>query len=107
MRLRHVLLSQTVFEIKKDHIYIARPNQHLLVKDNKFIPGAGPEQNRFRPSIDVLFRSAAVAYSPHAIGIILSSLLEEMGLFIAEIVKHNEGGKKPVPKDVIIESLKS
>lgn len=63
--------------IKHDNIYIARPNQHLLVKDNKFLLGAGPEENRFRPSIDVLFRSAAAAYSSHAIGIILSGLLDD------------------------------
>ncbi|MGZ4034110.1 MAG: chemotaxis protein CheB [Bacteroidia bacterium] len=64
-------------QIKKDNIYIARPNQHMLVKDNKFILGGGPEENRFRPSIDVLFRSAAVAYSSHAIGIILSGMLDD------------------------------
>lgn len=63
--------------IKKDCIYIARPNQHLLVKENKFLLGAGPEENRFRPSIDVLFRSAAVAYTSHAIGVILSGLLDD------------------------------
>jgi len=63
--------------IKKDHIYIARPNQHMLVKDNKFILGGGPEENRYRPSIDVLFRSAAVEYSSYAIGIILSGMLDD------------------------------
>ena len=63
--------------IRKDTIYIARPNQHLLVKDNKFILGGGPEENRFRPSIDVLFRSAAAAYSSRAIGIILSGMLDD------------------------------
>lgn len=63
--------------IQKDHIYIARPNQHMLVKDHKIILGAGPEENRFRPSIDVLFRSAAVAYSSHAIGVILTGLLDD------------------------------
>jgi two-component system, chemotaxis family, protein-glutamate methylesterase/glutaminase len=63
--------------INVDNIYIARPNQHLLVKDNHFILGAGPEENRFRPSIDVLFRSAAVAYSSHAIGIIMSGMLDD------------------------------
>ncbi len=63
--------------IKADNIYIARPNQHLLVKDDHFILGAGPEENRFRPSIDVLFRSAAVAYSSNTIGIILSGLLDD------------------------------
>lgn len=63
--------------VKPDHIYIARPNQHMLIKENKFLLGAGPEENRFRPSIDVLFRSAAVAYSSHSIGIILSGLLDD------------------------------
>lgn len=63
--------------IKKDHIYVARSNQHLLVKDNRFLLGAGPEENRWRPSIDVLFRSAAVAYGSHAIGVILSGLMDD------------------------------
>lgn len=73
----HCSLAVNGAEIKRDNIYIARPNQHLLVKDNKFILGAGPEENRFRPSIDVLFRSAAVAYSSHAIGVILTGMLDD------------------------------
>ena len=63
--------------IEKDHIYIARPNQHMLLKDDKILLGAGPEENRWRPSIDVLFRSAAAAYSSYAIGVILSGLLDD------------------------------
>jgi two-component system chemotaxis response regulator CheB len=63
--------------IESDHIYVARPNQHMLVKNDKFKLGAGPEENRWRPSIDVLFRSAAVAFSSHAIGIILSGLMDD------------------------------
>ncbi len=63
--------------IEADHIYVARPNQHLLVKEDKFKLGAGPEENRWRPSIDVLFRSAAAANSSHVIGIILSGLLDD------------------------------
>jgi two-component system chemotaxis response regulator CheB len=63
--------------IERDHLYVARPNQHMLVKDNKFLLGGGPEENRWRPSIDVLFRSAAVSYGSHAIGIILSGLLDD------------------------------
>jgi two-component system chemotaxis response regulator CheB len=64
-------------EIQSDHSYVARPNQHMLVKEGKFLLGAGPEENRWRPSIDVLFRSVAVEYSSHAIGIILSGLLDD------------------------------
>jgi len=63
--------------IEKGHIYIAAPNQHLLVKKNKIILGYGPEENRWRPSIDVLFRSAAAAYSTRVIGIVLTGFLDD------------------------------
>ncbi|NIJ55674.1 chemotaxis protein CheB [Dyadobacter arcticus] len=63
--------------IEAGHIYVAPPNQHLLVKDGKILLGSGPQENRFRPSIDVLFRSAAVAYTSHAIGVILSGMLDD------------------------------
>ena len=45
----------------------------MLVKDNKILLGAGPEENRFRPSTDVLFRSAAVDYTSRTIGIYFES----------------------------------
>lgn len=70
-------LAKNGLQIKKNNIYIARPNQHMLVKDNKILLGGGPEENRFRPSIDVLFRSAAASYSSHAIGIVLSGMLDD------------------------------
>jgi two-component system chemotaxis response regulator CheB len=63
--------------IEKGHVYIAAPNQHLLVKKNKIILGRGPEENRWRPSIDVLFRSAAAAYSTRVIGVILTGMLDD------------------------------
>jgi len=63
--------------IKKGHIYVAAPNHHLLVKKDIIILGGGPEENRWRPSIDVLFRSAAAAYSTRVIGIILTGSLDD------------------------------
>ncbi|MDQ6813546.1 MAG: chemotaxis protein CheB [Bacteroidota bacterium] len=63
--------------IEKDRIYIAAPNYHLLVKKDNIILGSGPEENRWRPSVDVLFRSAAAAFSTRSIGIILTGLLDD------------------------------
>ncbi len=63
--------------IKKDHIYIATPDYHLLVKGDKILLGSGPQENRWRPSIDVLFRSAAASYSTHTIGIVLTGMLDD------------------------------
>ena len=63
--------------IKKGRIYISPPNLHLLVKKGSIILGCGPEENRWRPSIDVLFRSAAAAYSTRAIGVVLTGLMDD------------------------------
>jgi len=76
--------------IEKDHIYIASSNQHLLVKKNKIVLGSGPEENRWRPSIDVLFRSAAAAYSTKTIGIVLTGLLDD-GTTGMDAIKRSGG----------------
>ena len=38
---------------------------------------SGPPESRWRPSIDMLFRSAAVAQTEKVIGIILTGLLDD------------------------------
>jgi two-component system, chemotaxis family, protein-glutamate methylesterase/glutaminase len=58
-------------------VYMAPPDFHLLVKDNKVILGTGPAENRWRPSIDALFRSVAASYNSRSIGIILSGLMQD------------------------------
>jgi two-component system chemotaxis response regulator CheB len=63
--------------IQPGHVYIAPPDAHLLVKDGKIVIGHGPAENRFRPSIDVLFRSAAAGYGERAVGIILTGMLND------------------------------
>jgi two-component system chemotaxis response regulator CheB len=63
--------------IERKHVYIAPPDHHLIVKKNKILVGNGPMENRYRPSIDALFRSAAVAFGPRVLGIILSGMLED------------------------------
>jgi len=64
-------------EIKPRQIYVAPPDHHLLLEGTKVLVKKGPKENRFRPSIDALFRSAAYVYGPRAIGIVLSGLLND------------------------------
>jgi two-component system chemotaxis response regulator CheB len=64
-------------KIEPGHIYLAAPDAHLLIKNDRIIIGHGPPENRFRPSIDVLFRSAAAHYGERVIGIVLTGMLND------------------------------
>jgi two-component system chemotaxis response regulator CheB len=63
--------------IRRGTIYFARPNKHLIIKNRKVKLGCGPEENCWRPSIDVLFRSAAASYNGHTIGVILTGMTRD------------------------------
>jgi two-component system chemotaxis response regulator CheB len=82
----HCVVAKSGLILKKGTIYIAQPGRHLLVKDDKLLIGYGPEENNFRPSINVLFRSAAIAYRSHTIGIILTGLMTD-GISGMEAIK--------------------
>src|SRR5215471_6763818 len=57
--------------IRPGRIYVAVPDYHLLVHREVVHVVHGPQENRCRPAIDPLFRSAAVAYGSRVIGVIL------------------------------------
>jgi two-component system, chemotaxis family, protein-glutamate methylesterase/glutaminase len=64
--------------IERGHIYIAPPDHHLLVDGSfRIILGQGPPENRWRPSINTLFRSAAAAFGNRVVGVILTGLLDD------------------------------
>ena len=62
---------------KRGTIYIAPPDHHMLVKERKLLVTKGARENRSRPAIDPLFRSAAVTHGPKVIGVLLTGMLDD------------------------------
>jgi two-component system chemotaxis response regulator CheB len=62
---------------QQGHLYIAPPDHHLLVKKGYMRVTRGPRENRVRPAIDPLFRSAASVYGARVIGVILTGLQDD------------------------------
>jgi two-component system chemotaxis response regulator CheB len=63
--------------IHPGHIYVAPPNRHLLFEGGRMRLSVGPRINSVRPSIDVLFRSAARTFDVRVIGVVLSGTLND------------------------------
>lgn len=71
-------------------IYLAQPDHHLLLVDGTIRLSKGARENRYRPSVDALFRSAAVTYSTHVIGAVLTGRLDDGTAGLSAI--HRCGG---------------
>jgi two-component system chemotaxis response regulator CheB len=62
---------------KQGTIYIAPPDHHMLVKERTILVTKGARENRSRPAIDPLFRSAAVSHGPRVVGVLLTGMLDD------------------------------
>jgi two-component system chemotaxis response regulator CheB len=67
-----VLQAAENMVIEQRKIYVAPPDHHLLLEEGYMHLGTGPKEQYVRPSVNVLFRSAAHAYGPRVVGIILT-----------------------------------
>ena len=91
--------------IEPGRIYVAPNDHHMLLEKGYVRITKGPKENRFRPAIDPLFRSAAYIYGPRVIGVVMTGGLDDgtAGLYTIKL----RGGTAIVqePADAMIRSM--
>jgi len=144
-------VAQNGDSLNNGHVYVAPPDFHLMVGDDeKILVTKGAQENRTRPAIDPLFRSAAVVFGNRLISILLTGYLDdgtagsivvkrcggtcivqdpndaqypdmpqnainqikvdhimplaEMGGLLYQLLATKTGKRKPVPKEILVES---
>jgi two-component system chemotaxis response regulator CheB len=87
------------------HVYVARPGAHLALAGDRIRLRAGPRENGFRPSVDWLFRSAALVHGPRVIGLILSGMRDDGAAGLALVKKHGGLALVQDPADAQFDSM--
>lgn len=100
-----VVQAQNGMPIENGHIYLAAPDHHLMIFDDRIALGRGPRENLVRPAIDALFRSAAMRYGPRVIGVVLSGLLSDGAAGLTAIKRCGGITLVQDPKDAVASEM--
>jgi two-component system chemotaxis response regulator CheB len=87
------------------HVYVSTPDHHLLLDDHHVAVTKGPTENGHRPAINALFRSAALAFGPRAVGVLLSGVLDDGVLGLQAIKARGGTTICQSPDDALFSSL--
>lgn len=91
--------------IRMGRIYVAPPDNHLLIENGKVRVMRGPKENRHRPAIDPLFRSAARWYGPRVIGVVLTGSLDDGTAGLLSIKKRRGIAVVQDPQDAFCSDM--
>jgi two-component system, chemotaxis family, protein-glutamate methylesterase/glutaminase len=80
-----VKLAEDGVRFLPGEVYIAPADRHLALEGSIMRVYIGPRENNARPSVDVLFRSAAVHHDTRVIGVLLSGALHDGALGLSAV----------------------
>ena len=106
-----VVLAEQGMRVRPGTVHLSVPDMHLMLERastaelGRLRLVRGPKENRSRPAVDPLFRSAAVAFGRRVIGVVLSGALDDgaSGLWVIK----DCGGTAVVqdPRDASVNSM--
>src|SRR5436305_12982230 len=64
-------------KFKRGRVYISPSDNHLLIKADHVLVTKGARENRYRPGIDPMFRSAAATHGPRVVAALLTGMLDD------------------------------
>src|SRR5262245_8513817 len=91
--------------IRNGRIYVAPRDYHLLLQNCAVRLDHGARENRARPAVDPLFRSAARAYGERVIGIILSGSMGDGAAGLLAIRSAGGVGIVQEPSEAMVASM--
>ena len=74
---RDVSFAEDEEPLRRGAIRIAVPDRHLIIRDGRIGVVLAPRENRCRPAVDPLLRTAARAFGPRAISVVVSGALDD------------------------------
>jgi two-component system chemotaxis response regulator CheB len=99
------LLPEDGNPIQSGRIYVAPPDHHLVIERDHIHLNRGPKEQHQRPSINVTFRSAALAYSDRVVGVILTGQMDDGTAGLWEIKRRGGIAVVQNPEEALYPSM--
>lgn len=99
------VLAQDGQPLERGRILVAPPDRHLLAGRRTVRLSAGPRENRSRPAVDPLFRSAAASHGRRAIAIVLSGMLADGAAGLVAVRRAGGVAVVQEPEDAAFPSM--